>query len=176
MSAANHVRVSQAGPLLRQSFHVTCAQAQCTILLHAQGDCNSRTAVHAGLLRWWQGYDGTDLCFVETWQRCFDIHRDRRQRNRTHESLFTCLLPQYDSGGALTTLVMRRMARPSRAAATALTPSWPPKIHSATVRPRPPAVIFSLRDSGPSFCSSSLRTSPATAPSEIHPTPCSPAA
>ena len=41
--------------------------------------------------------------------------------------------------------------------ATAFTPSCAPKIHSPTVRPSAPAVIFSLRDSGPSLASSSLQ-------------------
>lgn len=55
-----------------------------------------------------------------------------------------------------TTFVMSMMDRPRRAAATALTPTWPPKIHRPTVTARAPAVIFSLRDRGPSFFSSSL--------------------
>eukprot|EP00955_Chlamydomonas_euryale_P104787 365594-Chlamydomonas_euryale.AAC.5 len=54
----------------------------------------------------------------------------------------------------VTTLVMSRMARPTMAAATALMPKLPPKIHSATVTMNAPAVIFSFRDSGPSFSSS----------------------
>ncbi len=57
----------------------------------------------------------------------------------------------------VTTLVMSSTARPSSAAATEPMPSWPPKIHSATVRPSAPAVSFSSSDSGPSFFSSSLR-------------------
>jgi hypothetical protein len=71
-------------------------------------------------------------------------------------------VPCLSAAGKRTTLVMSRMARPRSAAATALTPSWPPKIHRLTVSPSAPAVIFSLRDSGPSFLSSSLR--PGTGP------------
>ena len=65
------------------------------------------------------------------------------------------------------TLVMSRMLRPSRAAPTEPMPIWPPKIQSATVMPRAPAVIFSFRLRGPSFFSSSLQ---ATA---CHLRPCS---
>jgi hypothetical protein len=74
-----------------------------------------------------------------------------------------------------TTLVMSRMARPSSAAATALTPICAPKIHRPTVRPSAPAVIFSLRDSGPSLASSSLRACarPPAQPSVQVPPPCS---
>jgi hypothetical protein len=48
-----------------------------------------------------------------------------------------------------TTPVMSRMARPSSAAATALTPIAPPKIHRPTVIAKAKAVIFSSVDSGP---------------------------
>ena len=56
----------------------------------------------------------------------------------------------------VTTLVMSSTDRPNRAAPTLPMPSEPPKIQSSTVVPRAPAVIFSFRDRGPSFCSSSL--------------------
>ena len=97
----------------------------------------------------------------DTQQRLFPT-ASAAQHNRTCTS--SCL-PDTWSGraegtgqGARTTLVMSRMARPRMAAATALTPTCAPKIHSPTVRPSAPAVIFSLRDSGPSFSSSSLRS------------------
>jgi hypothetical protein len=48
-----------------------------------------------------------------------------------------------------TTPVMSRMARPSSAAATALTPMAAPKIHRPTVIAKANAVIFSSVDSGP---------------------------
>lgn len=56
----------------------------------------------------------------------------------------------------LTTLVTNRMERPNSAAATALMPTDPPKIHKPTVTAKAPAVIFSSSDKGPSFSSSAL--------------------
>lgn len=55
------------------------------------------------------------------------------------------------------TLVMSMMPSPSRAAATELTPIWPPKIQRATVIAKAPAVSFSSVERGPSFSSSSLK-------------------
>ena len=54
---------------------------------------------------------------------------------------------------------MSRADRPSRAAPTLPMPRDPPKIHSSTVVPSDTAVIFSFRDRGPSFSSSSLHHS-----------------
>jgi len=54
------------------------------------------------------------------------------------------------------TPVISRMVSPTVAAATELTPSDAPPIHSATVTANAKAVIFSSRDMGPSL-SSSLR-------------------
>ena len=54
------------------------------------------------------------------------------------------------------TLVISMMPRPSRAAATEFTPIWPPKIQSATVTSRAPAVSFSSTERGPNFSNSSL--------------------
>ena len=51
---------------------------------------------------------------------------------------------------------MSKTDRPSRAAPTLPMPREPPKIQSSTVVPSAPAVIFSFRDRGPSFSSSSL--------------------
>ena len=99
----------------------------------------------------------------DTQQRLFPIRVRGAQHNRTmHIQLPARHLVRqgrgHRAGGAHHVGDEQDGTRPRMAAATALTPTCAPKIHSPTVRPSAPAVIFSLRDSGPSFSSSSLRS------------------